>query len=123
MTRPLSPADCWHLLDEARVGRIAFTDRAMPGIAAVACRLGGDDELLLAVPAGSRAAEAVHHAVVAFGVDDLAAGWGVSVVGETRLLDETTPRPPGLDVDGTVLVALSVELLEGWTTHRAAASR
>ena len=121
VTRPLSPADCWHLLDQARVGRVAFTDRALPAIAAVPCRLGADDELLLAVPARSRVAEGVHHAVVAFAVDDVDQGWSVSVVGETRLLDETTPRPAGLDADGTVLVALTVDLLEGWTTSRAAA--
>lgn len=95
----------------------------MPAIATVACRLGDDDELLLAVPAGSRIADGMHHAVVAFGVDDLDQGWSVSVVGETRLLDEATPRPPGLDLAGTALVALSVDLLEGWTTRRRAASR
>ena len=121
MTRPLSPADCWHLLDQARVGRVAFTDRAMPAIAAVACRLGDDGELLLAVPAGSRAADGVHHAIVAFAVDDVTAGWSVSVVGETRVLDGTAPRPQDLDVRGTVLVALTVDLLEGWTTTASAA--
>ena len=123
MPRPLSPADCWHLLDLARVGRVAFTDRAMPAIAAVPCRLGPDDELVLAVPARSRIAEAVHHAVVAFAVDDLDQGWTVSVVGETRLLDPDGPRPDGLDVDGTILVALSVELLEGWAADDRAAAR
>lgn len=123
VTRPLSPADCWHLLDLARVGRVAFTDRAMPAIAAVPCRLAADDELLLAVPAGSRIAEAIHLAVVAFGVDDLTEGWSVSVVGETRVLDPGTPRPPSLDVPGTILVALSVDLLEGWADQQRAASR
>ena len=120
MTRPLSPADCWHLLDLARIGRIAFTDRAMPAIAAVPCRLGTDDELLLAVPARSRVAEGVNHAIVAFAVDDLDQGWSICVVGQTHLLDDAIPRPDGLDLDDTVLVALTVDLLEGWTMPRAA---
>lgn len=88
----------------------------MPAIAAVPYRV-VDDEVVLAVPAGSRLADAMHDAVVAFGVDDLARGWTVTVVGEAR----RTGHAP--EDGGVRLVALTMDWLEGTTTTgREAAS-
>ena len=108
-SRPLAPAECRRLLGRSGVGRVAFTDRAMPAIAAVPYRV-VDDEVVLAVPTGSRLADAMHDAVVAFGVDDLARGWTVTVVGEAR----RTGHVP--DDSGVRLVALTMDWLEGTTT-------
>lgn len=124
----LSTADCRRLLAGSTVGRIAFTDRAMPAIAAVPCRLLDDDTVLLVLPAGSRAAESVHDAVVAFQVDDLEGGWTVHVVGETRRLGArdlaeaaAVGARRGVDVlalagPDAVLAVLDVDVVEGRTT-------
>ncbi|MBI4939958.1 MAG: pyridoxamine 5'-phosphate oxidase family protein [Actinobacteria bacterium] len=118
--RLLSAAECRRLLAEAVVGRVAFTDRALPAIAAVPCRLTPTGDLLLTVPGGSRLAGAMHDAVVAFQVDDLAQGWTVTVVGEVRDVEPAgTGRAegpgPAAD-DDAVVVALSIDVLQGQAT-------
>lgn len=127
--RPLSAEDCRRLLAEAVVGRVAFTDRALPAIAAVPCRLTPAGDLLLTVPGGSRLAGAMHDAVVAFQVDDLDQGWTVTVVGEvhdvepapadrtdrTDRTDRSTGPQTGPD-DDAVVVALSIDVLHGQAT-------
>lgn len=120
-TQPLSPVDCRRLLARATIGRIAFTDRAMPAIAAVPCRLLGPDEVLLAVPAGSRTAQALHDAVVAFQVDDLEGGWTVHVVGETQWLAAGRSSPAASELAGpdTVLCVLRIDVLDGRTSEPA----
>jgi Pyridoxamine 5'-phosphate oxidase len=117
--RPLSADDCRRLLAGAVVGRVAFTDRALPAIAAVPCRLGPTGDLLLTVPGGSRLAGAMHDAVVAFQVDDLEQGWTVTVVGEVHDVDPVgapLPADPGGPDQGSVVVTLSVDVLQGQST-------
>ncbi|WP_088281058.1 pyridoxamine 5'-phosphate oxidase family protein [Kineosporia sp. A_224] len=118
--RPLSAEDCRRLLAEAVVGRVAFTDRALPAIAAVPCRLDPAGDLLLTVPGGSRLAGAMHDAVVAFQVDDLAQGWTVTVVGEVRDVepagDDRTGGPRPAADDDAVVVALSIDVIQGQAT-------
>lgn len=116
--RPLSAEECRRLLAEAVVGRVAFTDRALPAIAAVPCRLTPTGDLLLTVPGGSRLAGAMHDAVVAFQVDDLAQGWTVTVVGEVRDVEpagRAGASQAGPDGDA-VVVALSIDVLQGQAT-------
>lgn len=118
--RPLSAEDCRRLLAEAVVGRVAFTDRALPAIAAVPCRLAPTGDLLLTVPGGSRLAGAMHDAVVAFQVDDLAQGWTVTVVGEVHDVEpaqaDRAGGAPGAPDDDAVVVALSIDVLQGQAT-------
>ena len=116
--RPLSAEECRRLLAEAVVGRVAFTDRALPAIAAVPCRLTPTGDLLLTVPGGSRLAGAMHDAVVAFQVDDLAQGWTVTVVGEVRDVEQAgRAGAPQARPDGdAVVVALSIDVLQGQAT-------
>lgn len=100
MTRTLSGDECRDLLARAGVGRVAFTDRAMPAIASVDVRLGSQG-VLLTVPVGSRLATALRDTVVALQVDDPPTGWCVTVTGQVRLL-ATTDVDVVLGLEGTL---------------------
>src|SRR5437868_5240567 len=84
----LSVQECWRLLGEQRVGRIAFTDRALPAIRPLNYVQAGQN-LVLRVSAdalGSR----LDGQVVAFEVDEIdtagRVGWSVVVVGTVRMV-------------------------------------
>ncbi len=103
MTRTLSPRECRDLVAATGFGRVAFTDRAMPAIAAVEVGVGADG-VLLTVPSASRLATALRDSVVALQVDDPQAGWCVTVTGPTRL--QAT-------VDGRAVLVLEPTLCSG----------
>ena len=92
-TRDLSREQCRALLATAPVGRVVFTDRALPAILPVGFLLDGED-VAIRTARGSRLARAADGAVLAFEVDDVAPslreGWSVVVTGQARL--ETDPR-------------------------------
>ena len=121
----LDEAECRRLLATATLGRISFTDGALPAIVPVPFAL---DERHVLVPAehGSPMVAAVRGAVVAFGVDSFdpgtETGWSVTVVGPSRVLID----PHRLDVlrgaglsgrwtaPGRCLITVQVGLLRGW---------
>lgn len=80
----LSEADCFALAATARVGRIVFTDRALPAIWPVTFTT-DEETLVLCAPAGSKLAATVNNTVVAFEVDEFATdtrtGWSVTFLG------------------------------------------
>jgi hypothetical protein len=86
-TGPLSRHECRELLSSVGIGRIVFTDRALPAVRPVVFRLDGQDIVIHTV-AGSKLATAVSGAVVAFEADEfdagMRAGWSVTVVGHAR---------------------------------------
>jgi nitroimidazol reductase NimA-like FMN-containing flavoprotein (pyridoxamine 5'-phosphate oxidase superfamily) len=106
----LNRRQCLDLLGEPRVGRLVFTEDAVPAIQPVNYRLWRDD-VVFRVAGGAKLAAAVHHRVVAFEVDDvdpdLRTGWSVTVVGHAE---------PITDVDA--LVELAGTFLQPWVEGR-----
>jgi nitroimidazol reductase NimA-like FMN-containing flavoprotein (pyridoxamine 5'-phosphate oxidase superfamily) len=89
----LDRRECLRLLATVQVGRVAFTDRALPAILPVNFALDGPDVILRA-GAGTRLGLAMRRAVVAFEADsfdaEVRAGWSVSLVGQAETV--TDPR-------------------------------
>ncbi|MBW0113874.1 pyridoxamine 5'-phosphate oxidase family protein [Pseudonocardia abyssalis] len=116
----LSRADCLRLMAATALGRVVFTDAAMPAVRPVTFVLDGD-EAVFRVPHGGPLDAATHGAVVGFQVDaidhDTHVGW--SVVGIGRAYEVTAPGrrgglPAGWDADGTAhTVAVPLEQLSG----------
>jgi hypothetical protein len=87
----LGRAECLALLAGAPVGRIAFTEGALPAVQPVAFVV-ADGEIFIPTHGGSKVARASRGAVVAFEVDDFDAdtrtGWNVTVVGPSRVITD-----------------------------------
>jgi uncharacterized protein len=77
--------ECLRLLAKHAVGRVVFTDAALPAAQPVNYLL-DDEEIVFRTGAGSKLAAATRHAVVAFEVDEIdpltQTGWSVLGVGE-----------------------------------------
>jgi len=86
----LDRAECLALLRTAQLGRIVFTDQALPAVLPVNFSV-WDGSLLIRTGAGSKLAAATRNAVVAFEVDeidpDTGKGWSVVVVGRSGVVD------------------------------------
>lgn len=121
----LDEAECRRLLARATVGRISFTDGALPVVVPVPFAL-AEGQVLIPAQEGSRLAEALHGAVVAFEVDDFDAatetGWSVTVVGPSRTLRDparlatgsAVPVPEHWTAPGCRLLAVQMGRLRGW---------
>jgi hypothetical protein len=87
----LDEEECRQLLGTAVIGRIAFTERALPAIQPVRFALLGND-IVIPTREGTKAAAARRGDVVAFEVDsfDLAGrtGWSVTAVGPSCVVPE-----------------------------------
>ncbi|MCW2580442.1 MAG: pyridoxamine 5-phosphate oxidase-related FMN-binding protein [Blastococcus sp.] len=101
----LDVVECRRLLAGADVGRIAFTEAALPAIQAASFVVRGEDVFIPTGPSSTLAVGS-RGAVLAFEVDDYdvveRTGWNVTVVGPSRLvsgpdqvreLDELGVRP------------------------------
>src|SRR4051812_26330294 len=88
----LDEAQCLTLLGSVPLGRIAFTEGALPAVQPVAFAL-GDGEVFIPTHRGSRVAIASRGAIVAFEVDDFDAGartgWNVTVIGPSRVISDS----------------------------------
>jgi hypothetical protein len=128
--RPLDDAECRRLLGTATVGRISFTEGALPAIAPVPFAL-HDEQVLIPARRDSPMVRAVTGAVVAFGVDSFdprtETGWSVTVVGPSRLLGD--PGALGAALSGAslpgpwtspdrCLITVQVGLLRGWRAEQ-----
>jgi nitroimidazol reductase NimA-like FMN-containing flavoprotein (pyridoxamine 5'-phosphate oxidase superfamily) len=106
----LNRRQCLDLLQGVRVGRLVFTEDALPTVQPVNFRLWRDD-LAIRVAGGAKLAAAAHNLVVAFEADeldpDLRTGWSVTVVGHAQ---------PITDVNE--LVELSGTFLKPWVDGR-----
>ena len=82
-------AECRRLLATVAIGRIAFTEAAMPSIQPAAFAISGED-VVIPTGLGSKMAAGSRGAVVAFEVDDYdlieRTGWNVTVIGPSRLI-------------------------------------
>ena len=86
----LDTPECRRLLATAVIGRIAFTEAALPVVQPVHFAF-WDDTVIVPTRAGGRMAAANHLAVVAFEVDDfdptMGSGWNVTAVGTSHVTD------------------------------------
>jgi uncharacterized protein len=83
----LTPSECLALAGTVSIGRIVFTERALPAVQPVNFVL--DDGLVIIRTAdGTKLAEALRNAIVAFEADDFDThseiGWSVTVVGRAE---------------------------------------
>lgn len=101
---------CLDLLQTVRVGRLVFTELALPAVQPVNFRVWQGD-IAMRIASGQKLAAAVDNHVVAFEADeldpDLRTGWSVTVIGHARLIT---------DVDE--LVKLSGVFLQPWADGR-----
>ncbi|MGH3959940.1 pyridoxamine 5'-phosphate oxidase family protein [Mycobacterium sp.] len=101
---------CLDLLQTVRVGRLVFTEHALPAVQPVNFRMWQGD-IVIRVAGGEKLAAAVGNLVVAFQADeldpDLRTGWSVTVIGHAQLIT---------DVDD--LVELSGIFLQPWVDGR-----
>lgn len=88
----LGREECTALLRSAPVGRVVYTDQALPAIQPVTFVLDGDEAVIIRTAPGSKFDAALRGAIVAFEVDafDSAAraGWSVTVVGQARAVSD-----------------------------------
>jgi nitroimidazol reductase NimA-like FMN-containing flavoprotein (pyridoxamine 5'-phosphate oxidase superfamily) len=89
----LTREECFALLSAAPIGRIVFTDRALPAVQPVNFHLDGQS-IVIRTSTGSKLAAATRRAVVAFEVDDfdteLRTGWSVTAIGQARAVTDLT---------------------------------
>jgi len=101
---------CLELLQTVRVGRLVFTEDALPAVQPVNFRLYGDN-VVIRVAGGTKLDAAARNFVVAFQADeldpDLRTGWSVTVVGHAQRIT---------DVDE--LVAVSGTFVQPWVEGR-----
>jgi nitroimidazol reductase NimA-like FMN-containing flavoprotein (pyridoxamine 5'-phosphate oxidase superfamily) len=101
---------CLDLLGTVRVGRLVFTEDALPAVQPVNFRLWRDD-VVIRVAGGPKLAAATNNLVVAFQADDLdpdlRTGWSVTVVGRAQPIDDVSE-----------LVELSGTFLQPWVDGR-----
>ncbi|MBY0286107.1 pyridoxamine 5'-phosphate oxidase family protein [Mycolicibacterium tusciae] len=83
----LNRRQCLDLLQDVRVGRLIFTEDALPAVQPVNFRIWRDD-VVIRVAGGAKLAAASDNLVVAFEADeldpDLRSGWSVTVVGHAQ---------------------------------------
>ena len=89
----LSPEECISLAATMPIGRIVFTDRALPAVQPVNFLI-DDGSVIIRTTQGSKLAAATRNAVVAFEIDEFdrrsQAGWSVTLVGRAQSV-----RDPG----------------------------
>jgi uncharacterized protein len=87
----LDEAECRRLLATASIGRVAFTEGAMPAIQPASFAVSRND-VLIPTGLGSKMAAGSRGAVLAFEVDDYdlteRTGWNVTVIGPSRLISD-----------------------------------
>jgi len=102
----LDRQECLELLQRVRVGRLVFTEGALPAVQPVNFRLFRDN-VVIRVAGGVKLEAAARNFVVAFQADeldpDLRTGWSVTVVGHAQRIT---------DVDE--LVAVSGTFVQPW---------
>ncbi|MBP2325135.1 nitroimidazol reductase NimA-like FMN-containing flavoprotein (pyridoxamine 5'-phosphate oxidase superfamily) [Kibdelosporangium banguiense] len=89
----LAEHECYQLLAKVPIGRIVFTDRALPAVQPVAFVL-HENKVIIRTAARSRLAIAATDTVVAFEVDEFTddrvrTGWSVVAVGQAKPITDT----------------------------------
>jgi hypothetical protein len=89
----LGRGECLRLLADGVIGRVAFTDAALPAVQPVGYHL-DDEEIIFRTRNGGKLAAATRHAVVGFEVDDFDA-CGLECAGHRAGLRSRRPGPVG----------------------------
>lgn len=125
----LERAECLVLLGSVPLGRLVFTDRALPAVQPVNFVLDGE-EIVIRSSAGSKLAAATRGAIVAFEVDefdeDARTGWSVTVVGQAEEISDPVrlqharrlPLRPWSPGDRDHFISVSAERVTGRRIHR-----
>jgi hypothetical protein len=120
----LDAAECLRLLASSLVGRLGFTERALPSILPVFFTLRAGDVIMSCLP-GSKVKSASRGDIVAFEADGFDAetreGWCVNVLGPSRLITEADQVAalgqldfaPWTDNQDRQYIALRIEALSG----------
>lgn len=119
----LTERECRDLLSTAPIGRIVFTDRALPAIQPVNFVI-SRGEVIIRTASGSKLAAAARGAVVAFEADDFDAtartGWAVVIVGHARVVADDGELThlrrltvPAWNPDDSDFIAIVPELISG----------
>lgn len=112
----LEANECWALLSDAEVGRIAWNTDEGIVIVPVNFRLVGQTVVFHTAP-GTRLAEMADGVEVAFQVDDIdresAIGWSVLVRGVTGLADGDSTSVSWLDGSRTLGIAITASSIAG----------
>jgi uncharacterized protein len=123
----LSEEECHRLLSEGSQGHLAYTDGALPAILPVTYVL-QDGQVVVATRRDGSLAAALRGSVVAFGIDSwdggLGTGWGVTVVGPTRLVTDPDEARRLDELGGAgsrrprevCYVVIRTDLVRGWRT-------
>jgi nitroimidazol reductase NimA-like FMN-containing flavoprotein (pyridoxamine 5'-phosphate oxidase superfamily) len=124
VVQDLDQAECRRLIETVPVGRIASTDRGLPKIVPVHCRVHGN-ELVIGSIQAHHAIRMLHGDVVAFEADSYdparREGWCVGVIGPCRLIDDgaeissldALDFTPWTSEDGGHYIALPLDLVYG----------
>ncbi len=127
----LTERECHDLLVGASLGRIVFTDRALPAIQPVSFAL-CDGDVVIRTSAGSKLAAAARNAVVAFEADQfdtsIRTGWSVVVIGHARVVAENgeLTRLRGLSLhawapdERDYYIAITPEMISGRRLRKTA---
>ncbi|MET8145716.1 pyridoxamine 5'-phosphate oxidase family protein [Sphaerisporangium sp. NPDC005288] len=87
----LSREECLELLASTPIGRIVYTDRALPAVQPVNFHLDGTS-IVIRTGTGSKLAAAAGNAIVAFEADEIdpraRTGWSVTAVGHARAVSD-----------------------------------
>ncbi|MEQ7125834.1 pyridoxamine 5'-phosphate oxidase family protein [Actinopolymorpha sp. B11F2] len=120
----LEPAESLRLLGDVPIGRIVFTDQAMPAVQPVNFIIDGDAVLIRTAP-GSKLDAAARNAIVAFEVDDIdqdnERGWSVTVIGHAEMVTDEAElaRVSGLPLrswspdERNHLIRIRMEIIQG----------
>lgn len=126
----LSREDSLALLGSVPVGRVVFTDRALPAVQPVNFVV-HDGSIVFRTGAGSKLAAATRQAIVAFQADSFdesnETGWSVTAVGPSRVVEDgdelarlgTLPLRPWVSEDREYFVRIELAQLTGRRLARA----
>ncbi|MQA78821.1 MAG: pyridoxamine 5'-phosphate oxidase family protein [Streptosporangiales bacterium] len=119
----LEPAECLRLLDTVRIGRIVYTDRALPAVLPVTFVVRGGDLMIRTGP--ERRLAAATDTVVAFEADEFddagRRGWSVTAVGRAIAVTDPAeraeisalPLPAWAPAAQSTYLRIEIELLNG----------
>jgi hypothetical protein len=119
---------CLALMASVPIGRVVYTDQALPAVTPVNFVLDGD-QVTIHTASGSMLAAAVRGAVVAFQADEIdpvtLTGWSVTVVGRALLLKvpEGAPLRPWVRLPSGQYIRIAARRVSGGRLTLAARSQ